>query len=240
MADQPITATLPPIGLGPNFTGRFSAFVLDTFGAPKLSELNRCGAPELAEPSSQLSVFILNSLFCKPIALRKESIRAVMLFCRRTLHAVREYREGRKLLLGYVERLPLTNSHFLDALDATTHFEQCLSSACQAAELFLSIVELAAAPPVADDRLDRIKLMWNRSKHFDEDIAPSKVQKRGNKKGKSNPAKWSAPEITAPVWLTNEGVSSANANGNISFDELHAFLVDLVGFFESFAKLELK
>ena len=141
----------------------------------------------------------------------------------RYCHAQREYTTGREVLISYLTKLPQTNNHFLQALEATTHFEQCIASACQAANLFKSIVKLAAAPEVQDDRHRRLIAIWNRSKHFDEDI--------------TNPRRpeWGDAEIIAPVWLTNEGVSCADAS--ITFEELHSFLIDLQNLFKSFAEL---
>lgn len=38
---------------------QFGAFVLDKYGAPKLSKLNECNAPEIAEPPNYLGSFVL-------------------------------------------------------------------------------------------------------------------------------------------------------------------------------------
>jgi len=200
---------------------RFGAFVLDNYGARKLSELTGCNAPLMEQPPSQLGTFVLNDIFLRP--LPGHFRRAVLTFGRRMLHAQREYTTGREVLIAYLTKLPQTNNHFLQALEATTHFEQCIASACQAANLFKSIVKLAAAPEVQDDRHRRLIAIWNRSKHFDEDI--------------TNPRRpgWGDAEIIAPVWLTNEGVSCADAS--ITFEELHSFLIDLQNLFKSFAEL---
>jgi hypothetical protein len=41
---------------------------------------------------------------------------------RRVLHSMQEHIKGRALLFAYVQRLPQTNSHFLQAMNAATHF----------------------------------------------------------------------------------------------------------------------
>ena len=70
-----------------------------------------------------------------------------------------------------------------------------------------------------DDREQRLRKLWNRSKHFDEDLA--------------DPDK-SLPEITAPVWLTNEQIKSRTAW--LSFVELHTILVNLIDALEFYAE----
>jgi hypothetical protein len=125
-------------------TTRFRAFVLDTFGALHLSELSLCGAPALDEPPNYLGSFVLNSI----IHLRHNHPigKLILMFGRRVEHAVREYRHGRQLLLAYVSRLPQTNNHFLHAMRARTHFEECIGSAYQVGALLMRVVELTAPP----------------------------------------------------------------------------------------------
>jgi hypothetical protein len=189
-------------------TIRYAGFLLDKFGAPKLSELTECAAPPLEDPPNYLGSFVLNSIFTMdyPDPLG----RLVLIFGRRVIHALREYSIARDLLSAYVAKLERTNSHFLQAMRATTHFESCVGSAYQACALLGRISELVAESQPKDEREDRLRKIWNRSKHFDEDVI--------------NPAVSNA-EITAPVWLTNQGVSSTTAS--VSFDELHSVLIDL-------------
>jgi hypothetical protein len=115
-----------------------------------------------------------------------------------------------------VERLPQTNSHFVEAMNAATQFEQGIASACQAAALFQRLVALIGRPKVDDHRAERLRRIFNRSKHFDEDLVNRKIANA---------------KITAPVWLTNQGISSANEN--ITFGELHSLLNDLLNIFKS-------
>jgi hypothetical protein len=189
-------------------TIQYAGFLLDKFGAPKLSELTECNAPLLEDPPNYLGSFVLNSIFTMnyPDPLG----RLVLIFGRRVIHAIREYAIGRELLSAYVAKLEQTNSHFLQAMRATTHFESCVGSAYQACALLGRISELVAEPAPKDEREERLRKIWNRSKHFDEDVIDHKV---------------SNTEITAPVWLSNHGISATTAS--VSFNELHSALIEL-------------
>jgi hypothetical protein len=57
--------------------------------------------------------------------------------------------------------------------------------------------------------LKRLKIIWNRSKHFDEDLANKLVA-----------------DISAPVWLTNDKISCTKTS--LGFDELHSSLADML------------
>lgn len=191
---------------------QFGAFVLDKYGAPKLSKLTEFNVPEMAEPPNYLGSFVLNSLLIMPH--EDPEGRFILMFGRRVEHAIREYRKGRDLLLSYVAGLPQTNNHFLRALQAATHFEQCVGSICQAAALLTGLINRIpnTPPPEPDNREARLKLIWNRAKHFDDDI-----EKRKNN---------TTEDITAPVWLTNDGIECTRAT--VTFDELHAVLLELL------------
>lgn len=191
---------------------RFTAFIVNGFDAPYLSELTECGAPEMEEPKNYLGSLFLNNLFA--VRYPDPMKRLTVMFGRRADNAVREYRAGRELLLSYIQRLPGGNNHFLVALRATTHFEHCIGSAAQAAALLDCLIVAADAhdpsePPDSSDRKGRVKKIWNRAKHFDEDIVSPD---RG------------AENITAPVWLTNTGISSETAT--VTWLELHSVLTE--------------
>jgi hypothetical protein len=198
----------------------FSAMVLDKYGAPKLSQLTVCTAPEIDEPPNHLGNFVINSLTV--LSYEDPLGRIILMFGRRVEHAVREYRMGRDLLVSYIAQLQQTNSHFLRAMRAITHFEQCVGSICQAAgladALFQALPKLQQPPP--DDCERRLRLIWNRAKHFDEDLEQELT--------KSN-----RPDVTAPVWLTNDGIECINAS--VSFTEVHSVLIDLLSALEFFS-----
>jgi hypothetical protein len=185
---------------------------LNGFGAPHLSELTECGALEIEEPKNYLGQLVLNNLFA--VRYPDPMKRLTLMFGRRADNAVREHRAGRELLLSYIQRLPQGNDHFLVALRAVTHFEHCIGSACQAQALFERLLDVVdghdpSKPPDSRDRERRLKLIWNRAKHFDEDIVCPKR---------------AAEDITAPVWLANTGISAETAT--ITWVELHSVLTE--------------
>jgi hypothetical protein len=191
---------------------RYTAFVMNRFGAPRLSELTDCGAPEMEEPKNYLGSLVLSNLFT--VQYPDPMKRLTLMFGRRADNAVREYRSGRELLLSYLQRLPQGNEHFLVALRAATHFEHCIGSASQAAALLDRLIDVANArdpsdPPDSRDRERRLKLIWNRAKHFEEDIMSPKM---------------AAEDITAPVWLTNTGISAEPAT--VTWVEIHSVLTE--------------
>jgi hypothetical protein len=198
-----------PLTMNPQ-TMRYGSYVLDTFGAPHLSELTECGAPPLDPPPNHLGSFILTTVSIRPLGDLQR--RLIFMLGRRTLNAVFEYRTARDFLLQYVQKLPETNNHFLRALDATTHFEQCIASTAQAHLLFNQMAKFAQVAEHDDERCDKIRKIWNRSKHFDEDLAKPNVG------------------LVAPVWLTNTGVASATT-ATLTFDELHSVLSELLKVF---------
>jgi hypothetical protein len=197
-------------------TFRFDSAYLDRYGAPKLSKLTECNAPPLEYQSRYFISYIVNSMLVK----HKDPVhRMILMFGRRVQQAVREYRRGRHLLLGYVDKLPQTNVHLIMALNAIASFEQCIALACQAAALLGRIEAYPKHTLIMEPLENRLKKIWNRSKHFDEDLLDIKVA----------PA-----EITAPVWLTNKGIESKVAA--VTFRELHAALEGLVSALKFFGE----
>jgi hypothetical protein len=191
---------------------QFRAFVMNVLGAPHLSELTECGALEIEEPKNYLGSFVLNNLHV--LRYPDPMKRIILMFGRRADNAVWEHRAGRELLLSYIQRLSQgNNNHFLVALRAATHFEHCIGSVCQADALFGRLLDLVdgrdpSEPPNSRDCERRLKLIWNRAKHFDEDLS----------------SKMAAEDITAPVWLSNTGISAVPAT--ITWVELHIVLTE--------------
>ena len=195
-------------------TGFFGPTVLNKYGAPKLSKLTECGAPPLDEPANYIENHLLNRIFGRtdpePVG------RLVLMFGRRVINAIREYRAGRDKLLEYLRGLPMSNGQFMRAMEAATHFEQCIASTSQAAAFFKRLLPPDQLKDFNDDRITRLEKMYARSKHFDEDVANSNT----------------APEnITAPIWLMNKGISSTA--GSITFNELHKLLTEMLQIFET-------
>lgn len=198
-------------------SGRFGSVVLDRY-IPHLSKLTACGAPPMEDVTDLRGAFVLVTTFTRgPYA--EPFDRYLFMFGRRALQAINEYSTGRELLEAYVQKLPQTNSHFLKAIDATNHFEQSIAAACQAAKYAMEMASLANAPIIKDQLEGRLRHIWNRSKHFDEDFIQTNHPHRRH------------PNITAPVWLTTDGVCCADAS--VTFHELHTFLSTLLNMFKA-------
>ena len=89
-----------------------------------------------------------------------------------------------------------------------------MGSAYQAEALFERLIDVVGGrdpsePPDSRDREGRLRLIWNRAKHFDEDITSSTM---------------ASEDITAPVWLANTGISAETAT--ITWVELHSVLTE--------------
>jgi hypothetical protein len=195
---------------------RFGSYVLDEYGAPKLSELTKCGAPELPELPNHLAVAVLNLVVGVRGDYAKDDRRRRLNFIRRTETAVGEYRLGRAKLQAYVEQLSSRNNHFLEALRALSHFEQCAAASYQAAELAAGLLSRRLFEKVDGSRWNRLYNIYNRSKHFGAERRSSlKARQAGNR----------APFPAVPVWLINEGLESTDAS--ITFAELHDIIVNL-------------
>jgi hypothetical protein len=188
------------VALSSGNSPRFGSYVLDEYGAPKLSELNVCGAPDIPEWPNHLGVAILNCVF---VSDYQKEIRWYLLnFIRRMETAVGEYRLGRSELQNYVEQLPDRNNHFLTALRALSHFEQSIAALYQAVDLVRCITAQDPFKKNDGSPMDRLNKIYNRSKHFKENKAPA-----------------------TPIWLTNECLERSDAK--ITFIELCEIIADL-------------
>jgi hypothetical protein len=210
--------------------GYFGAYVLDSFGAPKLSELKHCNVPKLDLAGSSIASIILNGIFV--VAYSEKLKRLLVVHARRVEQAAEEYIAARKLLLSYLERLPHGNSHFLTALKALSHFEQCLSATVLAHLLHLRIRNNFLGDCVKMGDFDiktkekRISELNTRIKHHDQKILGLYLDN---------------PEITAPVWLSNEGLHSPYEENPekeilVKYDELHEKLQELMDTLKFFAE----
>lgn len=186
--------------------GRFYGRILDTYGAPKLSQLTECRAPELPEWKHKMANVILNSIFLG-IEFPPQTQRYILNFVRRLETAVVEYQHGRAELLTYVKDLPRRNNHFLGALRALSHFEQCAAALYQAAQLTPALTGQPVFKKGDGSPLSRLNIIYNRSKHF-EDAA-----------GVATPP-------ATPVWLVNEGIECTEVL--LTYDDLVFVLNDLM------------
>jgi hypothetical protein len=186
--------------------------ILDLFGAPELSDLDVCGAGELPALPDYLSSAIWHHIYGMvhkiPAARHLD-----LIFLRRTKAAFSEYNAGRACLLKYIDGVEGGDQRLGTYHDALMHFEQCLNAFWEAALLFNKmehkILNLQWIRPTLYPRgstcdLARINKLNSVAKHFD-------IEK--------------AEQTTAPIWITNVGLKSADAT--VSFDELRENLVSL-------------
>jgi hypothetical protein len=149
-------------------------------------------------------------------------------FMRRLRSATEEYRSGRKSLENYVSALP---QHELEHCNrALAYFEDCVLNATIAINCLNGLGSHLRAKdpslPLVFDRkdgsdYDRLRLLNNRIKHFDEEIL----------KAVKN-ASTSIP--VTPVWITNQGLEASNAS--LSFLELADILTTQASDAKSFAE----
>ena len=188
-----------------------SAYALDNFIAPKLSLLNVCNAPDVAELPNYHGSLVLNQML---FSIYAEPVKVLLLnFVRRLDAAIGEYRSGRDYLMQYLSTLP--DHRELDKHNrALAHFEDCIING------YIAIVCLnglgthfrrsdPSAPavfiPGDGSDYDRLRKLNNRIKHFDEDVEKAV-------------ASGSAATPLAPVWITNDGLEASTAS--LSFIEL--------------------
>ncbi len=191
---------------------QYSSEILNLFGAPELSELTICGAKELPDLPDYLSAALWNHIVgtkCRDASV----LHLDLAFLRRTNSAVAEYRTGRNYLLRYVEGVRNSEHRLGTYLSALTHFEHCLGSIWQAAELFNRMehrvlnndaTKLTVFKRGEDSDLERINDLNNAAKHFNA---------------------MQAEQTSTPIWITDIGLKCAKTA--LSFDELYDNIVAL-------------
>jgi hypothetical protein len=170
---------------------QYSVEVLDHLTAPKLSCLTTCGAVEIPPLPDFDAVLRMNQVLGGVRYKNRNAVVLIMMFISRLKTAVSQYNQGRQFLEKYVNALP--GNHLLEAhRNALAHFENSIL------QLHVAIVSLADISGmrqkvyVSGSDYDRLRLLNNSIKHFDEHI--EKAMKRAS----------SVP--IAPVWITNDGL----------------------------------
>jgi hypothetical protein len=189
---------------------KLSNYALDTFLAPKLSQL---GKPELqplgaasASAETWVRAFALETMMrVRPDAINRQYI---FNFLRRAEAGCIEYEEARCSLVEYTtggDRNAV--SKYFRAL---RHFESCLSSTYQAFMVGRELLGKNRLFKKGDgSTLDRLNRLYNRAKHSEKAIASGQIP----------------PEGTVPVWIRNDALECTD--GSIRFSELRDLLLEL-------------
>jgi hypothetical protein len=189
---------------------QYSDYMLDTLTAPKLTSLTACGAVEVPALPDYDILLKLNQL--GSVRYKDNAKVLIMTFIRRLKTAISEYSQGRGFLEKYIDALP--GKHLLEAHRvALSHFENSIL------QLHVAIVSLAALGGgtgrpllyVSNSDYDRVRLLANSIKHFDEEVARA--------------AQSNAPVPIAPLWITNDGFECSK-NAKVSFSEMKAIFED--------------
>ncbi|MDO9709823.1 hypothetical protein [Paracraurococcus lichenis] len=190
----------------------WGAHVLDNYISPKLSELTACSPPEVAALPAYRGAIVLNELFAGIVYT--EALRvAASIFILRLREATDDYRNACIELKAYISALPKHDR--LEAhTNALSNFESCLIKLNISAAALARVASIVGANPLykKHDRspLDRLCILANRIKHFDQDILAATNQK--------------IPVPLAPVWLVNDGLECVVCK--LSFEELAFILTD--------------
>lgn len=191
----------------------WSAHALDTFIAPKLSALTACSAPEIPELPNYLGSLRVNQLlgigaYPEPMSVLVDN------FISRLAMAVNVYNAGRIHLMNYVANLE--EQRFPEHRMALFSFENCILHGHIAGTCLNALSKVYGdIPPLFTkgdgSPHDRLRLLNNRIKHFDED-----VEEAADGNGTEIPL--------APIWITDTGLESKTAA--LEFTELAGILTD--------------
>ena len=185
-----------------------SAYAKDNFIAPGMSCFTSASIRDMSGVSDAqehwLYNYMLNSLL--RVDLDERLRQALFNFLRRTQFAFREYALAREQTLAYLRRASNATPIYFVAIG---HWEVFLSYAYQAHEILACTGEAALFDRGDGSVLQRLNLLYNRSKHVETAIGAGQL----------------APGSTLPVWLTNDGLSAVD--GRLTFDEMAEMLGEL-------------
>jgi hypothetical protein len=197
--------------------GRLSKYALDTFVAPKISELTVCSIPDMSNHSSEsehwVSNFILNSIFRVSVEPRPKQY--ILFFLRRAETAFREYENARISFQDYVDGRRQRVSVYFKSL---FHFETCIAQMWQAIDQTMSFGKRATGETTKiytkgdGSSYERLNNLYNISRYAGDNIPESG---------------------TLPVWLTNVGLEAKDIS--TSFVELAEILGEIGNMADTFS-----
>ena len=182
----------------------------DKFVAPEISSFTEASISDLSGLQERWLVnFILNSSLV--VQLDDAARRTIYNFLRQAEAAFREYSSARQMTLAHLANPnPDAVSEYIIAIG---HWEVFLSHAYQAWCLLARGQKILFAPGDGST-MQRLSLLYNRTKHAESAITAEQLPPDGKKK-----------KITLPVWLKNDGLHSVESS--LTFEEIEEMLEDL-------------
>ena len=183
---------------------RFSNYSLDTFIVDELSQIDR---PKLAKAieERQFPNFLLNSIVVMRYARNVHSLASVGI--RRTESAIKHFNQACDELAElelFDKGEPIWIRLYLSGLEA---IESSIIDAAIAYSSFDAIGTILGSPLSAEDgpaNFNNLRALYNRIKHFDEDIAHKGMN------------------LLSPIWLTNTSIKCIKCE--LAFDEMTVVL----------------
>jgi hypothetical protein len=157
--------------------------------------------PALEPLASAIPSVVLNRIFVAPLS--ETPARQMFNIIRKIEIAFREYRLAREAILTHTATASKGIASYFLALG---HVEQCLAATYQSICLIIPKADRAAMSVHSPE--DRIRRLYNTSKHIDERITEGKL----------------ADGSTIAIWLTNTAFESTDCA--LLMVELHAILED--------------
>jgi len=193
---------------------------MDTFIAPRLSELTKAIAPDLhsctKEYGNWVINFILNTIF--RVRTIEQNRQLIMYFLRKVEGAFQEYHEGRYFLENYIKNCNKAISSYFHSL---RHFEAAMILAYQAYETIRMMIKKDLFIKENGTPLQRLNRLQNLSKHANKELSRSDF----------------SGEFNISIWLTNEGIESYDTT--LSFSEFSFLLIELAKSAEVISNLPL-
>jgi hypothetical protein len=174
-------------------SGNLTHYALDTFMAPKLSELTACGAAILPDYPDYGAAFRLNRIFVMG-GVNPNVATLLENFISRLEFAASEYRFGREKLIEYIDSHP--NRKLAPYYQSVFRFEDCVFHLYAVVCVINRLGAILGGVPLFvrkdGSKYDRLRLLFNRVKHFDEDF--------------DRTASVAAQAPLKPLWITNIGL----------------------------------
>jgi len=185
-----------------------SNYSLDTFIAPRLSELTTVGAPDLRgctkEYAHWTNNFILNTIF--GIRLQDRNRQLILHFLRKVEGAFQEYHEGRDFLEKYLQNPGKAVSSYFHAL---RHLEVAAILAYHAYDTLRTMIRENLFTQNDGSPLQRLNHLQNLSKHANKELFQGKIP----------------GDVSVTIWLTNTGIECHDKV--LQFSEFAELMVEL-------------